>query len=273
MKAEHSTVKVALFAIRSRHIDLGLTCELKNMQTLEQVREGIARKKRSSNTRIRAPVTTELLGKIRQILDWESVDDKVFFAMACLCTYGMFRLNEVFEDTALGDPGLRVRDVTVVSNSEFHIRVVQCKTDTRGRGATVELFANGSPSCPFQAFIVGYWWPVGHKRPKHAPLFAWHDGSVVKRKEFVKKMRAVVTKLGLDPTHYSGHSFRRGGATSLATAGVSDATIRELGRWKSLSYQLYVDTTKEAKAQASKKMAAALDNQGRVVFGGNLDPR
>jgi len=44
------------------------------------------------------------------------------------------------------------------------------------------------------------------------------------------------------PGNYSGHSFRRGAATSARLAGLSDSEIQLLGRWKSDSYRLYIDT-------------------------------
>ena len=43
---------------------------------------------------------------------------------------------------------------------------------------------------------------------------------------------------GIDFVPYSGHSFRSGAATTAAKQGISDATIKMLGRWKSSAYQL-----------------------------------
>ena len=40
--------------------------------------------------------------------------------------------------------------------------------------------------------------------------------------------------------NYSGHSFRRGVATSARETGLSDAEIQLLGRWKSDAYKLYI---------------------------------
>jgi hypothetical protein len=43
------------------------------------------------------------------------------------------------------------------------------------------------------------------------------------------------------PGDYSGHSFRRGGATAMQLAGVPESTIAAHGRWKSLAYRTYFD--------------------------------
>ena len=45
---------------------------------------------------------------------------------------------------------------------------------------------------------------------------------------------------GLDPHHYSGHSFRIGRATSTAVAGLNDYEIKLLGRWSSDCYKRYI---------------------------------
>ena len=46
--------------------------------------------------------------------------------------------------------------------------------------------------------------------------------------------------VGLDPQHYSGHSFRIGGATSATIAGLNDYEIKLLGRWSSDCYKRYI---------------------------------
>ena len=102
----------------------------------------------------------DLLARIRAVLSGE-LNDKVFFAMA----------------------GLLVKDVRIVSDWEFHVNIKQNKTDPMRKGVTVAFYANGSASCPFQAFINDYWLLLGERPSMNAPLFVWQDGSVVNRAE------------------------------------------------------------------------------------------
>ncbi len=68
----------------------------------------------------------------------------------------------------------------------------------------------------------------------HGPLFRFRDDRPLTRMRFVAKVKGALTTAGMD---YSGHSFRMGAATTAAQQGISDATIKMLGRWNN-AYQL-----------------------------------
>ena len=75
---------------------------------------------------------------------------------------------------------------------------------------------------------------------KPGPLFILADGSAVVRTHFTNQLSIAFKYCGLDSSRYKGHSFRIGAASYAAEAGMSDAQIRALGRWKSNAFQKYV---------------------------------
>ena len=75
------------------------------------------------------------------------------------------------------------------------------------------------------------------------------------RERFVKMTRDKLTAAGVDASHYSGHSFRIGAATTASAYGVEDSLIQTLGRWKSAAYLLYVHVPREKLASLSTVLA------------------
>ena len=55
---------------------------------------------------------------------------------------------------------------------------------------------------------------------------------------------------------FNGISFRKGGALSMALAGVEDMVIRDLGRWSSGCFRRYIVLT-DVEIDRAAKMAAA----------------
>ena len=58
--------------------------------------------------------------------------------------------------------------------------------------------------------------------------------------KFLGKLRFILKDIGLDPSLYASHSFRRGGASFAFQAGVPIEMIKLLGDWKSNAVCLYL---------------------------------
>ena len=76
------------------------------------------------------------------------------------------------------------------------------------------------------------------------PLFQFQDGTSLSRNKLVAITKRLIQELDLDLTLYSGHSFRRGGATTAATAGFAawELIQKQIGRWNSDAYHRYIQT-------------------------------
>ena len=76
-------------------------------------------------------------------------------------------------------------------------------------------------------------------------FFRFSDGKGLTRDRFVKAVRLALSSAGVDVSHYSGHSFRIGAATTAFLYGISEVLIKTMGRWESSAYMLYVRTPRE----------------------------
>ena len=103
--------------------------------------------------------------------------------------------------------------------------------------------APGATTCPVAALKKLY---IHDPKSPDSPLFLDQDGqSPLSRTAFIARLRLTLLFAGFQPELYSGHSFRRGAATAAAATGLVDHEIQLLGRWRSDTYKLYIDTPKE----------------------------
>jgi len=87
-------------------------------------------------------------------------------------------------------------------------------------------------------------------------LFHFEDGNfLTKDRFFVSAVREALKLIGIDPSKYSGHSFRRRVATTAQSRGISDVTIKMLSRLKSLAYTRYIQTPRSQMAAFSSQLA------------------
>ena len=109
------------------------------------------------------------------------------------------------------------------------------KTDPFGEGASIFILRTRDDLCPVAALLA---WLI-RRGNSPGPLFQFASGT---RDLFVKHLQEAIQVAGIDPTGFSGHSFRSGAATTAANLRVSDAHIKMMGRWKSNAYQRYINT-------------------------------
>ncbi len=101
----------------------------------------------------------------------------------------------------------------------------------RSRVVTVPLPAvPGSPLCPVHAFtMLDSLCPCGSSA------------------SFVNDFRSLLGKAGFNPSLFSGHSFRRGGATTAFKANIPSEFIQRQGDWRSDCYKRYIDISFDQK--------------------------
>ena len=186
----------------------------------------------------------------------ERGDGIMLWAAACTGFFGFLRAAE-FTTPSLAsfDKGahLAVGDVALDSHekpSVVRLNIKASKTDPFRKGVQIFLGKTGTEICPVSA-LVEY---LVMRGPGAGPLFRFLDGSPLSRSALVERVRAALTAAGIDPTPFSGHSFRIGAATSAAANGVEDSMIQTLGRWKSDAYLRYVRIPREQLAAVSKKL-------------------
>ena len=60
------------------------------------------------------------------------------------------------------------------------------------------------------------------------------------KEHFVSATKLGIAMLGLNPSEYTGHSYRAGSATTASMVGFSSWELKMLGRWESGVYSIYL---------------------------------
>ncbi len=244
-----STIHVYLYAIRYHQLYTHNTDPLKHRHKIESMIKAIKRIS-NPNKQQRIPITIPILTLIRPLLDFNMYDHQVLWAALVLGVYGLLRTSELVQaDTnkhSIDDSRLLlVNNIKLISPLHFILNLKASKTDPYRLGADIHYFANNTPTCPIAALT-----PIldHHKGDACQPLFALSDGKPLTSKRLIQYIRVLIKsvelehQLGLDHNNFSGYSLRRGGATSLYAAGMSETTIKTMGRWRSYCFRLYVET-------------------------------
>ena len=95
--------------------------------------------------------------------------------------------------------------------------------------------------------------------PTNFPAFSYLINGVIKcvtYKSFTAYLKSGLMKIGLNPELWSGHSFRRGGATLLYRLGIDPLTIQACGDWSSDTFLRYLEVNIDRLWSAQVAMAS-----------------
>ena len=95
--------------------------------------------------------------------------------------------------------------------------------------------------------------------PNTLPAFSYVKRSkvyCVTYTSFTKELRRLLDAAGYKAASYSGHSFRRGGASYLYSMGADPLIIQASGDWASDCYTRYVCLTLDQRFRAQQMMAS-----------------
>ena len=236
------------------------------MARLEQVLKGIKIvQSKGPKKRERLPITPNHLAKLKEV--WSSglskFDGQMLFAAASLCFFGFMRSGELTIPSATSyDEGAHLSFNDVAVDCMHNPRILRVylkasKTDPFRVGVHIYVGRTGNTLCPVIAVLH---YMVARGRGS-GPFFKFENGTPLTRMKFVDKVKEALSLAGVDCTAYSGHSFRIGAATTAAERGISDATIKMLGRWKSSAYQVYIKTPREQLASYSSRLGNTIHNK------------
>jgi hypothetical protein len=271
---QHKSAKAYLSHVRKLHVLLALSTEGFQGEQVKATFDGYKRLRPSKERAAkRLPLTISILHDIVALFQSSQVwADHLLMAALCVGVYGLFRSGELAVKSLDGSPlleNLLSRSNVRWETDYVAIRLDVSKSDPFREGVEIVLHKNNTPTCPYNR--LRYIWDHSPLTGSFDPLFQLEDGSPLEYIQLNEAIKVCAIAIGLDPKSFSGHSMRIGGATSLAILGYDAHVIKTLGRWKSLSYQLFTRMTMHMRAEISRKLGSPASVREVNYFGG-VDP-
>lgn len=282
-EADHGwkQLKAKVSGLRSWHVDLGLDCEKINNDSVQRLIRGIQRYHGEKGTKQAVPITLaypssshglhrrhpSLFGGTRCAL---TLIAAFTVAFACFLRGGNFTY-----ETNKFDPGFDLcRHHVHLDPPTPFIHIPASKTDTFRKGIDVFLPTgipdDDSPTTALRVLLESF------PGPLNSPLFTLSPlQPSFPRKTVIDRYLSLAMREADIRGEFSGHSFRRGAATWAASVGCSAEDIKALDRWKSSSFERYIDIPNSRKHDLVSSMflqTSSLSGDGVVHPSSVFDP-
>ena len=239
-----TSIRQYLNAVRILHLEAGHKNPLENNWYIDSILKGVKRVKGTSSTQ-KLPITLDILKAMAGTLNLSSPLDRVFWTVCLVAFYSFFRKSNLLlptvdafdptrhlclSDVTFGEDGavLCVRWSKVI---QFRERILEIPLPKIGN----YLF------CPSTTLLHLCLSNKASDQP--TPLFQYLEGTKLiplTQLKFTQKLRNCLSQLGFPADKYSGHSFRRGGATLALQCGLPVDLIKIQGDWNSNAYERYL---------------------------------
>lgn len=221
------------------------------------------RKRLSATPSQKLPITVDILLNIYKKMDYNNITHNVLWCLFLIAFFGFLRKSNLVPPTRFSF------DLTKhISRGSFHLqpdgtlylnitwsKTIQC----RERSLIIPFSPiPHSPLCPVAAY----------KRmvqlipaPLSSPAFLVPLASsltTLTYTSFTSHLHYLLAKVGLKPSNFSGHSFRRGGCTFAASCNIPSHLLKIHGDWRSSAYERYISLPVTQRRQVSHTMSKHL---------------
>ena len=248
------SIKNYISGIKTMHMLLGYSTDSINDFMINLGLRGIARLQPHCVKQAEA-ITPAILLSIYSVLDMADKHDVVYWCLFLFAFFLFARKSNLVPTTNkdLQNKLFLCRKDVQMFNGYLIINMRWSKTIQFGERIlqTPLIEIPGSVLCPVNAFTIMC---SKVKANSDDPLFTLPHKKYIFYKDFQRKLKYLIKKIGLNPDMFSSHSFRRGGATHAFRSKVPADLIQLHGDWKSDAYKKYLSLSMEDKLIVAHKM-------------------
>ena len=256
------SVRNYLSGVKMLHILHGLPYPFSEDPLLQLELRGISRM--NPHVPVRAtPITPDILVSVYTMMDFKNSLHLCVWACSLFLFYTMARLGSILPSSR-STPQHKVltRDRVNFSAEGLLITLVHTKTIQFGkRRLHIPLLKINSVLCPVAAYSR-FFMSAPHITSVSGPAFTFcEDGHtrLLTTSKFIRTFRKVLTSGGVQhASTFTGHSFRRGGASWAFQSGVPGELIQICGDWASDSYKQYLEFSMSNKLHLAARLTKFL---------------
>lgn len=207
------------------------------------------------------PITPQILLKMLSVMDVSSQLHATLWCAFLLAFFLFARKSNMVPPSRVGFDSSKhlCRSDISVGRDCLVVSLKWSKTNqAKDRVVLVPLVEiPGSPLCPRTAFLNMVARVPGSLQGPAFLVPSKLGLQSLTHSSFTNSLRHLLRLAGLEPKGYSGHSFRRGGASFALGCGVAGELIMNHGDWRSNAYLRYLDHSVQDRALVSRVMADA----------------
>ena len=206
------------------------------------------------------PITPKVLRDIYQHLDMRKTEDLALWCSYLICFYGLLRKKNAVPGSEQHNPSKVIsrRHISVnLASNRVYLYVGFSKTNQFGaKDLVVPIPGNSDPALDLVRHIHELFSRVNVS--DESPAFSYGARNYVSYNKFTQRLKKLLTKAGYTAASYSGHSFRRGGASFLHACGGTALMVQASGDWTSSCFTRYLFLSTEQRWNSQLLMARGI---------------
>ena len=233
-------IKHLLSSVRFLHLALGISFPENSFQ-IDMTLQGLKRRLAKVPFQV-LPITPRVLRDMYKLLNMNKMEDQALWCSFLISFYGLLRKSNVVPASGKHDPTkvlVRRNFIVDLPTNIVYMYLGFSKTNQFGaRDLVVPIPGNDDPALDAVRHLHALFNKV--RVPPDAPAFSYGALSAINYTTFTTRLKTLLTRAGYNAALYSGHSFRRGGATFLHSCGGSALMVQASGDWSSQCFTRYL---------------------------------
>ena len=227
---------------------------------LETTLQGLKRKLAGTPKQV-LPIDPVVLRRMYKFVDVQKNSDLSTWCGFLLAFFCLFRKANLCPKESEDDPSvvLTRSDIEIDEvGQQVLVYVNFSKTNQfMQRSHVIPIPKNSDPALDLYTHLKLLFSKV--KAGPESPALSFSSTQYINHRSFTERLKKLILKAGLDPSLYSGHSFRRGGASYLYSIGGTTLMVQVLGDWSSQIFTRYLALSLEDRLDAQELIAANIN--------------